>query len=103
APKDTSKNSPAASTPVIRTVPGVSTVVPIRFDQVKINRGGTDSLNAITPRNATKVFDFDWQNGGTNALFARLGRDDVLVEHNFPPDHDPSAAGGLRGAPRARR
>ena len=93
---DNFNNFPAASTPVIAAVPGVSTVVPIRFDEVKIGSGGTDSLNAINPRNATKVFDFDWQNGGTNALFARLGRDDVLVEHNFAKDHDLTAGRRFR-------
>jgi putative ABC transport system permease protein len=81
-------NFPASSTPVVASVPGVSTVEPIRFDNVKINRGGTDTLNAINPANATKVFNFQWQSGGTDALFARLGRDDALVEHNFAKDHD---------------
>jgi putative ABC transport system permease protein len=78
---------PAASTPVVGGVSGVQTVEPLRFDEVKINRGGTDSLNAVDPTTAPRVFDFDWQNGGTNGLWARLGRDDVLIEHNFAKDH----------------
>jgi putative ABC transport system permease protein len=93
---DSFQGFPAASTPVVAAVPGVADVEPLRFDSVKINRGGTDSLNALDPARATRVFDFDWQRGGTNALFARLGLDDALVEHNFASDHNLVPGGRFR-------
>jgi len=87
---------PAASTPAVAAVPGVGTVEPLRFDEVKINRGGTDFLNAVDPAKATSVFDFDWQRGGTNALWSRLGVNDVLIERNFAEDHNLAPGGAFR-------
>jgi putative ABC transport system permease protein len=74
---------PAGVGPVVGEVQGVETVELIRFPEVRTNPGGTQFLNTIDPEDAPRVFDFDWQGGGSDALFARLGGDGALIETNL--------------------
>jgi putative ABC transport system permease protein len=79
---------PATSTAAIRNTEGVALVEPIRFAEVKVNRGGTEFLNTIDPANAPKVFEFDWRKGGSDKLFSELGTTGALVETNLAKDRD---------------
>lgn len=74
---------PAAVGPAVREVPGVDTVELIRFPEVRTDPGGNQFLNTVDPTTAPKVFNFDWQDDGTDALFARLGDNGALIETNL--------------------
>jgi putative ABC transport system permease protein len=64
-------------------VPGVDAVELIRFPEVRTNPGGNQFLNTVDPVTAPKVFNFDWQDDGSDALFARLGDNGALIETNL--------------------
>jgi putative ABC transport system permease protein len=74
---------PAASGDVIRKVPGVDVVQLLRFPEVRTKPGGTQLRNTIDPTTAARVFDFDWQGDGANALFTDLGTSGALIETNL--------------------
>jgi putative ABC transport system permease protein len=74
---------PAGVGPAVREVPGVETVELLRFPEIRTDPGGTQFLNTVEPANAPQVFDFDWQDDASDALFARLGTDGALIETNL--------------------
>ncbi|MGZ4431493.1 MAG: ABC transporter permease, partial [Gaiellales bacterium] len=78
---------PAAATRVAASVPGVSAAAAIKFDQAKIGNGGLDTINGVDPATFGRVYVFDWQNGGSNALLQRLTGNAALVEEQFAKSH----------------
>jgi len=78
---------PSASADAIRAVPGVAGVAPIAFAEVRVD-GDSEGLNAIDPAAAAELFEFDWQDAGSDALFARLGPDTAVVEADFAAQHE---------------
>jgi putative ABC transport system permease protein len=77
---------PASAEQVIRDVPGVQTAIFSRFPEVRTEPGGSQFLNTLDPETAPEVLDFDWQNGGSDALFEELGLNEVLIEKNLAKD-----------------
>lgn len=77
---------PASAERVIRDVPGVQTAIFSRFPEVRTEPGGSQFLNTLDPATAPQVLNFDWQNGGSDALFGRLGLNQVLIEKNLAKD-----------------
>jgi putative ABC transport system permease protein len=77
---------PASAEKVIRDVPGVQTAIFSRFPEVRTEPGGSQFLNTLDPQTAPEVLNFDWQNGGTDALFQQLGLNQVLIEKNLAKD-----------------
>lgn len=74
---------PAAAEEVVRTTPGVEAAEFLRFPEIRSEPGGSQFLNTIEPANAPRIFDFDWQGDGSDALFARMGTDGALIETNL--------------------
>jgi putative ABC transport system permease protein len=68
-------------------VPGVDTALGVAFTQVKIGHGGTDEANGIDPATLPRLYRFQWQKGGSDALLGRLRGDDALVEEQFAKSH----------------
>ena len=64
-------------------MPGVEATEFLRFPEIRAEPGGTQFLNTIDPAEAARVFDFDWQGGASDALFAQLGTDGALIETNL--------------------
>jgi putative ABC transport system permease protein len=58
----------------------------LRFPEIRTEPGGTQFLNTVDPATAPEVFDFDWKEGGSDALFAQLGADGALIEQNLAKD-----------------
>jgi putative ABC transport system permease protein len=77
---------PASSEQIIRDVPGVETAIFSRFPEVRTEPGGSQFLNTLDPETAPEVLNFDWQEGGSNALFQELGLNQVLIETNLAKD-----------------
>lgn len=80
------RSFPASAETVVRGVPGVRTVSFLRIPEVRTRPGGGQFLNAVDPASAADAFNFDWQNGGSNALFGRLGTDNAVIEKNLVKD-----------------
>ncbi len=72
---------PAGMPDDLRNVPGVAAVAPVYFGETKV-RGTVSFVNAID-EDASKVYSFDWQKGGSDALLAQLGTDGALVERDW--------------------
>jgi putative ABC transport system permease protein len=68
-------------------VPGVSAATGIGIAQTQIGHGGTDEMNGVEPSNISSFYHFEWQKGGSDALLARLGPGDALVEQQFAKSH----------------
>ncbi|HEX2503126.1 MAG TPA: hypothetical protein VHK00_04220, partial [Miltoncostaeaceae bacterium] len=75
--------SAAAVEPAVREVPGVEATEFLRFPEIRAEPGGSQFLNTISPAQAARVFDFDWQGDASDALFAQLGTDGALIETNL--------------------
>jgi len=74
---------PAAAQQVVDSTPGVAASQFLRFPEIRTDPGGSQFLNTIDPATASEVFDFDWRDDASDALFARLGRDGALIETNL--------------------
>jgi putative ABC transport system permease protein len=74
---------PAGAKGVVDATPGVAASQFLRFPEVRTEPGGTQFLNTIDPATAARVFEFDWREDGSDALFARLGDDGALIETNL--------------------
>ncbi len=74
---------PAAAEEVVNETPGVEASEFLRFPEIRAEPGGSQFLNTIEPANAARVFDFDWQDDGSDALFDELGTDGALIETNL--------------------
>ena len=74
---------PAAAEQAVKAVPGVEATQFIRFPEIRTDPGGSQFLNTIDPSTAARIFDFDWRNGASDALFARLGTDGAVIEKNL--------------------
>ena len=80
---DTFTPFPAAAAGVVASTEGVAASQFMRFPEVRTEPGGSQFLNTIEPSTAARVFDFDWQDDASDALFARLGTDGALIETNL--------------------
>jgi putative ABC transport system permease protein len=80
---DTFSPFPAAASGVVDSTEGVAASQFLRFPEVRTEPGGSQFLNTIDPSTAAQVFDFDWQDDASDALFARLGTDGALIETNL--------------------
>jgi putative ABC transport system permease protein len=56
--------------------------------EVKVDGGGTGFMNGVDVQRAMQVFNFDWQQGGSDDLFTQLGQNGAVVEENFAEDHN---------------
>lgn len=74
---------PAAAANVVDSSEGVAASQFLRFPEVRTEPGGTQFLNTIDPASAAQVFEFDWQDDASDALFAELGDDGALIERNL--------------------
>jgi putative ABC transport system permease protein len=68
-------------------VPGVANVTGIGIAQTQIGHGGTDQMSSVDPSSIASVYKFDWQKGGSDALLAKLGTRDALIEQQFAKSH----------------
>jgi len=82
------ENMPAGATPRTAEVPGVDQVVSVEFQEVRIGRGGTDFMNGVDPQGAEQLFEFEWKEGGSDALLAGLGPGEAVIEEDFADSHD---------------
>ncbi|MBJ7454751.1 MAG: ABC transporter permease [Thermoleophilia bacterium] len=80
---DTFSPFPAAASGVVDSTEGVAASQFLRFPEVRTEPGGSQFLNTIDPTTAAQVFDFDWQDDASDALFAQLGTDGALIETNL--------------------
>jgi putative ABC transport system permease protein len=78
---------PSGAVQATRQANGVADVLGVGFAEVKIGNGGTDNLNSIDP-NASRIVNFDWRKGGSDALIPQLGTDGAIVESNFASSHN---------------
>jgi putative ABC transport system permease protein len=78
---------PRAAVEAMRAVPGIGGVAPVASAEVRVD-GDASSVSGIDPRSGAELFEFDWKEGGSDALFARLGRDEAVVEEGFATAHD---------------
>ncbi len=81
---------PAGAGPAIERTAGVETSAAVLFDQVQVNgaaaKATTDTIEGVDPRRLTQVYRFKWVHG-SDALAARLGPNDALVEQQFAKAH----------------
>ena len=84
---------PAGMPAALREVPGVAAVAPVYFGETKVN--GTVSFVSAIDQDAAKVYAFDWQKGGTNALLGQLGVDGALVERDWATANKVKVGGTL--------
>ena len=78
---------PTAAVTAASHVPGVDTATGIAFTNVRIGRGGTDEANGVEPSELPRLYTFQWQRGGSDALLARLHGTNALVEEQFAKSH----------------
>jgi putative ABC transport system permease protein len=77
---------PAPLASALKGIPGVQTVSAIQADNAGIAGGGTVMTNGVQPDTLPRVAHVDWKEG-SNALFARMGAHDAIVDANFARDH----------------
>jgi putative ABC transport system permease protein len=70
------------------STPGVQSALGLTFTQVKIGAGGTDTVNGVDPSQLPSLYQFQWQNGGSDLLLSRLRGTNALVEEQFAKGHD---------------
>jgi len=80
------QNIPVGSVETIRGAEGVESVLPVGFSEVRIDDGATNFMNGIDPALASRALDFDWQDGGSDALFDQLRGDGAVLEEGFAED-----------------
>jgi putative ABC transport system permease protein len=70
---------------VERAVAGVGTASSLRQDGA-LAFGKQEAVNAVDPASIGAVFDYDWKEGGPQAL-STLGRDGAIVNDGFASEH----------------
>jgi putative ABC transport system permease protein len=78
---------PTAAVKAAAHAPGVASASGIAFTNVRINKGGTDVANGVDPQALPKLYMFQWQKGGSDALLGRLSGTNALVEEQFAKSH----------------
>ncbi len=78
---------PEAAVSVTAGVPGVGSATGIAFTNVRIGKGGTDVANGIDPQALPKLYKFQWQKGGSDALLGKLTGTNTVVEEQFAKSH----------------
>ena len=68
-----------------RAVAGVGTVSSLRQDGALVF-GKQEAVNAVDPASIGGLFDYDWKEGGPEAL-STLGRDGAIVNDGFATEH----------------
>ena len=68
-----------------RAVAGVGTVSSLRQDGALVF-GKQEAVNAVDPASIGGLFDYDWKEGGPEAL-SSLGRDGAIVNDGFATEH----------------
>ena len=72
----------------LKTVPGVTTVSAMRFDQANVRGGGKAvPASGVDPSTVTKVFEPKWESG-SQATLANLRDDQVLADSGWAKSHD---------------
>lgn len=71
---------PAGAADAVGAVDGVEVASGVRFDEAGIGTGGAKSIYGVDPDTLPGVFAVEWERGGSDALYAQLGRDNALVE-----------------------
>ncbi|MDX6534973.1 MAG: putative transport system permease protein [Gaiellales bacterium] len=79
---------PAAAVTAAGQAQGVDVATGLAFSEVRIGNGGRDFVNGVDPETITRVYTFNWQEGGSDNLALNLGRNDALVEEQFAKSHD---------------
>ncbi len=87
---------PTAAVTAASNVAGVDAATGIAFTQVKIGTGGTDVANGVDPAELPRLYSFQWQKGGSNALLAKLSGTNTLVEEQFAKSHHLSPGSTFR-------
>ena len=78
---------PTAAVSAAAHVPGVDSATGIAFTNVRINHGGTDVANGVDPAQLPRLYRFQWQKGGSDALLAQLTGTNTVVEEQFAKSH----------------
>ncbi|HEY5387945.1 MAG TPA: FtsX-like permease family protein, partial [Thermoleophilia bacterium] len=65
-------------------IQGVDTAAGTGFADLQVEKGGVMSTYAVDPAVFARVWAFDWQRGGSDALFAKLDAHHVLLEDGSP-------------------
>ncbi|MDX6541306.1 MAG: putative transport system permease protein, partial [Gaiellales bacterium] len=84
---DDSATIPAAAVAAAGRAPGVAVSTGLAFSEVRIGKGGRDTVNGVDPKTITRVYTFNWLKGGSDQLALNLGRDDALIEEQFAKSH----------------
>jgi putative ABC transport system permease protein len=91
ATTETFEPLPAGAGPTIANVAGVRSGSPQWVDRVEVNGSAvnavTDTMNGVDPVQFQDVYRFRWQEGGTDALVAKLTGPNALVEREFAKTH----------------
>ncbi len=87
---------PVDATAAAASSPSVSVASGISAAEVKIGNGGTDTANGIDPATLTRVYRFQWQRGGSDALLPQLANDGAVVEEQFAKSHNLSPGDSFR-------
>jgi putative ABC transport system permease protein len=82
---------PAGAGPMIANVAGVRFGSPQWVDRVQVNgrdvNATTDTMNGVDPLPFQEVYRFKWEEGGTDALLAKVDGANALVESEFAKTH----------------
>jgi ABC-type antimicrobial peptide transport system permease subunit len=68
-----------------RAVPEVESAMGIGTVETQVD-GSNAPISAIDPAAATSLVNFDWRDGGSNALLDQLGSDGAVIEESFAQD-----------------
>ena len=77
-----------------QAVAGVGTVSSLRQDGALVF-GKQEGINAVDPASIGGLFDYDWKEGGPEAL-STLGRDGAIVNDGFATEHGLRVGSSLR-------
>lgn len=86
---------PAQAVATAESSPGISTALGVGTVEAQID-GKSTFLSAIDPATAPEIVQFDWRNGGSDALIQELRTDGALVEMGYATDHNVSVGDTLK-------
>jgi putative ABC transport system permease protein len=70
--------------PAVAKVQGVDAVSALRYSQAKVTgQNGKPRLTAVDPKNITKVFRFEWKDGGSDAIIRGLTDDQAVIDEVY--------------------
>ena len=78
---------PAEVAPALGQVPGVEETSPLKFSTSRVADVGKSSVSAIDPATLPQLFQTTWKQG-SDATFAELGDDGVIVSDGYAEKHD---------------